>query len=211
MATTLDGRTGTAGGDSQWITGHLARAHGHGLRARHDAVMIGVGTALTDAPRLTCRLPGMEDRSPVRIVLDSRLRLPLDSPLVKTAMETETWVICSQGADGQKKQALTDSGATVIEALGPGRPNLTWVAGELARRGLTRVLLEAGGTLTGAFFAAGLADRVAWFRGPSVIGGDGRPAAAAFGIESLDDAPQFVRTGLTQLGADVLETYSRKA
>ncbi len=215
-ATTLDGQIATTAGDSRWITGPVARAYGHGLRARHDGVMIGIGTALADSPRLTCRLPGVEDRSPIRIVLDSHLRLPLDSPLVKTAPEIGTWVICPQGADGQKKRALTDAGVTVIEAPNPGPPDpervaLEWVAAELARRGLTRVLVEGGGVLAGALLAAGLVDRLAWFRAPRIIGGDGRPVADAFGVENLAEAAEFVRTGLTRLGDDILETYRRKA
>src|SRR3546814_12723594 len=92
MATSLDGRIATRTGESQWITGAAARAHGHLMRAAHDAVMVGIGTALADDPQLTCRLPGLEERSPVRIVLDSGMRLPLTSKPVATARKVPVGV-----------------------------------------------------------------------------------------------------------------------
>ncbi len=210
-ATTLDGRVATANGQSKWITGAPARAFAHGLRADHDAIMIGIGTALADEPALTCRLPGLEDRSPVRIVADSRLRLPADSPLAKTAKEVTTWVVTAAGADRSKRNSLEDQGVEVIEAEidGDGRPELDWLAAEFGRRGLTRVLVESGGELAAALVKADLIDRLAWFRSPKLIGGDGRGAIAAFGIDGLANAPAFARDSIFNAGADVVETYHR--
>ena len=210
-ATTLDGRVATAKGQSKWITGAPARAFAHGLRAENDAIMIGIGTALADQPSLTCRLPGMEDRSPVRIVADSTLRLPVESPLVETAGDVPTWVVTVKSADHDKRQAMEAKGIEVIEvaAGNDGRPDLIAVVMELGGRGLTRLLVESGGDLAAALIKHDLADRLAWFRSPKLIGGDGKGAVAAFGIEAIAEAPAFVRDSITDAGDDVLETYRR--
>ena len=210
-ATTLDGRVATAKGQSKWITGAPARALAHGLRAENDAIMIGIGTALADQPSLTCRLPGMGDRSPVRIVADSTLRLPVESPLVETAGDVPTWVVTVKSADQDKRQALEAKGIEVIEvaAGNDGRPDLIAVVMELGGRGLTRLLVESGGDLAAALIKHDLADRLAWFRSPKLIGGDGKGAVAAFGIEAIAEAPAFVRDSITDAGDDVLETYRR--
>ncbi len=210
-ATTLDGRVATANGQSKWITGAPARAFAHGLRADHDAIMIGIGTALADEPALTCRLPGLEDRSPVRIVADSHLRLPPEGCLAKTAKEVTTWVVTTARAAGSKRKALEDKGVEVIEAEpgADGRPDLEWLAAEFGRRGLTRVLVESGGELAAALVKADLIDRLAWFRSPKLIGGDGRSAIAAFGIDGIAEAPAFARDSISDAGDDVLETYHR--
>jgi diaminohydroxyphosphoribosylaminopyrimidine deaminase/5-amino-6-(5-phosphoribosylamino)uracil reductase len=210
-ATTLDGRVATVRGNSKWITGAPARAFAHGLRADHDAIMIGIGTALADEPSLTCRLAGLEDRSPIRIVADSTLRLPLTSPLVATAGEVPTWVITVAGCDADRRVALENRDVSVIEAGAgeDGRPDLKWLAGELGRRGLTRVLVESGGDLAAAMVKDDLIDRLAWFRSAKLIGGDGRGAVGAFGIDAVAEAPSFVRDSITDAGEDVLETYRR--
>lgn len=212
-ATTLDGRVATAKGESKWITGESARAFAHGLRAQHDAVMIGVGTALADNPELTCRLPGLAHRSPVRIVLDSRLRLPAESPLVGTAAQVPVWIYAARGADAERRQALAKPGVAVIEAEsdGEGRPDLAWVAADLGRRGLTRVLVESGGALAAALLKQDLIDRIAWFRAPKLIGDDGRGAVASFGLSGLGEAPAFTLNSVASAGADVLETYRRRS
>ena len=212
-ATTLDGRVATAKGESKWITGESARAFAHGLRAQHDAIMIGVGTALADRPALTCRLPGLADRSPVRIVLDSRLRLPADSPLVQTAIKVPVWIYAAQGAAAERQRELARPGVTVIEAEtdDQGRPDLAWVAADLGRRGLTRVLVESGGALAATLLKKDLIDRIAWFRAPKLIGDDGRGAVAPFGLSGLGDAPAFVLDAVASAGADVLETYRRRS
>jgi diaminohydroxyphosphoribosylaminopyrimidine deaminase/5-amino-6-(5-phosphoribosylamino)uracil reductase len=210
-ATTLDGRIATRTGESQWITGPVARDLVHGMRADHDAILTSVGTVLADDPRLTCRLPGMEDSSPLRIIADSHLQIPLTSKLVQSAGAIPTWVITVKGGDRMRIKALGDCGVTVIEAE-PGadvHPDPRWMAEEFGRRGLTRVLVEGGGHLAAALLRAGLVDRLAWFRNPRVIGGAGLPASVDFGVQSLAEAPEFIRSGLTSVGGDVLETYYR--
>lgn len=209
-ASTLDGRIATHTGESQWITGAPARARGHALRASADAVMVGVGTALADDPRLDCRLPGLADRSPVRIVVDSRARLPLTSRLVRTARETPTWLLTLAGQDARHR-AFADAGIEVIEVApdADGNLDLDVGAGALGDRGLTRVLVEGGGRLAAGLLRAGLVDRLVWFRAPRLIGGDGLPATEAFGVDRLDQAPAFRRIAVVEVGDDVMETYAR--
>ena len=211
-ATTLDGRIATRTGESRWITGETARAFVHRLRAAHDAVIIGSGTALADDPALTCRLPGLEDRSPVRVVLDGRLRLAPSSRLMETARETPTWLVTVEGGDKDRLSAYAGAGVEVIEAPPEtgGSPALGWTLDELGRRGLTRVLVEGGGRLAAALLRSGLVDRLAWFRAPRLIGGDGLPAVAAFGVDSLSTAPGFARLAALAVGPDLLETYRRE-
>ncbi len=213
VASTLDGRIATHRGDSQWITGETSRNLSHGLRAAHDAVIVGVGTVLADDPVLTCRLPGLSARSPVRVVIDSRMHLPLTSQVVVTARDNPTWLVALKGTDGARHKAFTDLGIEVIdvEPTEEGTLDLKKSLEALAERGITRALLEGGSRVAGAFVRAGLVDRIAWFRAPRLIGGDGVPAAAAIGVDLLFDTPSFLRTGVIEAGGDLLETYQRKA
>jgi diaminohydroxyphosphoribosylaminopyrimidine deaminase/5-amino-6-(5-phosphoribosylamino)uracil reductase len=210
LATTLDGRIATRTGESRWITGAAARRRGHALRAEHDAILVGIGTALADDPVLTCRLPGLADRSPLRIVLDGWLRLPATAQLVATARDVPTWVV-TRRAGAPSCSALRERGVEVIEApiAGDGELDLASVLRILGERGLTRVLCEGGSRLSAALLRAGLVDRIAWFRAASVIGGDGLPAALELGVERLEQAPTFRRIALARLDGDVLETYQR--
>jgi diaminohydroxyphosphoribosylaminopyrimidine deaminase/5-amino-6-(5-phosphoribosylamino)uracil reductase len=208
-ATTLDGRIATRGGDSQWITGSIARAHGHGLRAIHDAVLIGAGTARSDNPHLTCRLPGLSARSPIRVVLDGHLSTPLTARLVATARQIPTWILTLEGGDKTRRAAYLDAGVEVIElpADADGRPSVKAALQTLGGRGVTRLLVEAGSRLVAGLFRAGVVDRLVWFHAPMVIGGDGISAAAAFGVDRLTQAPIFRRVDMRTVGADLMETY----
>ncbi len=211
VATSLDACIATRGGESKWITGAAARAAGHRLRAEADAILVGSGTALADNPELTCRLPGMQHRSPVRLVIDGHLRLPLTSKLVATARRIPTWVITHGGNDVDRLGALADCGVEVIEVAATvgGNTDLGAAFAELGRRGLTRLLVEGGAHLTAALLRAGLVDRLAWFRAPMLLGGDGIPAVTGFGIEHLDEAPRFERLSVAELGGDLFEYLTR--
>jgi diaminohydroxyphosphoribosylaminopyrimidine deaminase/5-amino-6-(5-phosphoribosylamino)uracil reductase len=209
-ATTLDGRIATRTGESRWITGEQARARAHKLRAEHDAILIGVGTALADDPDLTCRLPGLESCSPLRIVLDSHARLPPTSRLAASARTVPTWLVTITGADRVRVQALAACGVDILEvsANPAGRPDVRALAAELGRRGLTRVLIEGGSEVAAAFLGAGLVDRLAWFRAPMMVG-DGIPAAADFAVATLADAPRWTRIASQEAGEDIVEFYRR--
>jgi diaminohydroxyphosphoribosylaminopyrimidine deaminase/5-amino-6-(5-phosphoribosylamino)uracil reductase len=213
LASTVDGRIATHTGESRWITGPAARARAHELRARHDGIMVGVTTALSDDPLLTCRLPGMEDRSPVRIVVDSRLRLPLTAGLVATAARTPTWLITLPGNPSARLQAFRDAGVEVIEApeSETGIVDLARAMALLGDRGLTRVLAEGGSRLAASLLLADCVDRLEWFRAPALMGGDGQPAVEAFGVDRLDRLAGFVRLAEHRVGPDLWERYERPA
>jgi len=209
-ATSMDGRIATQSGDSKWITGEKSRQGGHLLRAQYDAIMIGSETALVDDPSLTCRLPAMENRSPVRIVLDSRLRIPVSSQLAKSA-KTITTLIYTLDADSHRRSGLGAAGITVItaDANDDSKISLSYVSKDLAERGITRVLIEGGGTLAASFMKADLIDRVYWFRAPKLIGSEGRPALGGTDILRLDQSPAFTRRSNYGMGADIVEVLDR--
>jgi diaminohydroxyphosphoribosylaminopyrimidine deaminase/5-amino-6-(5-phosphoribosylamino)uracil reductase len=212
VASSLDGGIATHSGESQWITGVAARTAGHRLRAESDAILVGSGTALADNPDLTCRLPGLEDRSPVRLVLDGHLRLPLTAKLVITAARRPTWLITMLGNDPDRLRAFVDCGVDVIEVprAGNGKINLTEAFRLLAQCGLTRVLVEGGAHLAAALLQRNLVDRLAWFRAPLLLGGDAIPAVISFGVDRLAAAPRFKRLSVAELGDDMFEYLTRE-
>jgi diaminohydroxyphosphoribosylaminopyrimidine deaminase / 5-amino-6-(5-phosphoribosylamino)uracil reductase len=209
-ATSLDGRIATQSGDSKWITGEKARQYGHLLRAQHDAIMIGSETALHDDPSLACRLPGMADRSPIRIVLSSRLRISTSSQLVKTASDIPT-LIYTLDTDLDRRGALEATGVTVKTARSDenGRISIPDVAADLAQQGLTRVLLEGGGTLAASFLTADLINRIYWFTAGKLIGSEGRPALGETNIDRLIQSPAFTRRSICVMGPDILNIMER--
>lgn len=211
LASTLDGRIATPTGESQWITGAGARAKGHLLRAEHDAILVGIGTALADDPELSCRLPGMVDRSPVRVVLDRRLRLPLHSRLVQGAPDLPLWIMTGPDcADPNSQRTEMESKGVVVNGVAldaEGRIDLAAMLRVLAGQGITRLLVEGGSAVATSFLSARLVDHLAWFRAPGLMGGDGLAVVAALGVEALAQMPRFHRQSIEVLGDDVLESY----
>lgn len=210
LAASLDGRIATASGESQWITGALARVSGHKLRASHDAIMVGAETALKDDPSLTCRLPGLEQRSPVRIVVSSGGRLPLDSKLARTAREHPVWMVV---ASGMPKEATEAHERTGIEIIRVGhdpeneRLDLNLTLKALAIRGITRLLVEGGSALAASLLKAKLVDRLSVFQAPMVLGAAGLPAIGEMAVSKLADAPTFERMATEVLASDLGATY----
>lgn len=209
IAQSLDGCTATASGDSKWITGEDARAYGHLLRAKHDAILIGVETALSDDPELTCRLPGLEDHSPIRIVLDTRLRLNEWSKLAQTARETPTIVFTTREDGGGLKTAEVEIIRVAKDVR--GRPDISACLNVLASRGVTRLLVEGGATVHAAFLDRRLVDRLELFTAPIVLGAAGHGAIDALAALALEEAPRFERITRRKLGADLLESFAAKA
>jgi diaminohydroxyphosphoribosylaminopyrimidine deaminase/5-amino-6-(5-phosphoribosylamino)uracil reductase len=209
LATSLDGRIATGRGESQWITGPPARERAHALRAAHDAIMVGTGTVLADDPQLTCRLPGLAHRSPVRVVVDRHLRIPPTTRLISDARILRTWVLTLPSADPARRQAFLCAGATVIDIdPGPdGNGSLAAALAALGERGITRLLVEGGGHLAAAFGRAGLIDRLVWVHAPMLIGGDGIPAIAEIGLDVLSQAPRFERLSTETVGDDILTVF----
>ncbi len=209
LASTLDGRIATRTKESQWLTGEAARRAAHAIRGRHDAVLVGVGTVLSDDPELTCRIDGFRSAPLVRIVVDSHLRTPLLSKLVNSAYQTPVWLLHRDGADPARKHALEDAGVKLFEVPGGSAGvDLSSALKALAKAGLTRILAEGGASIAAALLRGHLVDRLAWFHAPGIIGGDGWPAAQAFGVAGLVDMPRFELLAQEQWGDDILSTFT---
>jgi diaminohydroxyphosphoribosylaminopyrimidine deaminase/5-amino-6-(5-phosphoribosylamino)uracil reductase len=213
FATSLDGRIATASGESQWISGPPARERAHALRASHDAIMVGTGTAVADDPQLTCRLPGLDHRSPVRVVIDRHLRIPPTARLIADAHQVPTWVLTLRSADPDRRAAFLANRVTLIDVDhdSTGQVDLAAALGVLGERGITRLLVEGGAGLAAAFFRARLVDRLVWVHAPLAIGGDGIPAIAGLDLTALAHAPAFERLSTQTIGDDVLTTLSVRA
>ena len=209
MAQTADGFAGTADGKPIMITGPVSALHTHLARAEADAIMVGVGTLLGDDPRLNCRLPGLEHRSPQRVVLDGALRTPLAAYVVRDARHVSTRIFARAGADAARAEALRAAGVDVTEvpADGAGRLDLTVVLAALAASGITRLMVEGGPCLANALAAADLVDDFTLMTGPAKVGA-GKPAigpALARWMRSGD----VRRVDTTRWGEDQVEIYER--
>ena len=192
------------------ITGEAARARVHLMRAESDAILVGIGTVLSDDPHLTCRLPGMLERSPVRVVLDARLRIPLATSLVGTARETPTWVFADAGGVGHGRGHPAGQGRRGV----PRRRHRT--AGSisprcskaLAGRGITRLMVEGGPTVAAAFLQADLVDEAALFRSPKPIGADGIDALEGLPLTALTQSPKLKPVASEAVGGDTARICS---
>ena len=206
LATSLDGRIATASGESKWITGEAARAKVHALRAQHDAVLVGIKTVMADDPSLTVRTPGYDGRQPLRVVLDSRQRLPASSALAAHANATPTLVLTIEESRG----TLEKLGVRVVRTKADGaRVDVEDAMRKLKAEGVASVLVEGGGEVAAAFLRAGLVDAIEWFRAPMVLGAEGRPAIGSLVLDKLSQAPRFWRTAVEALGPDLHERYEK--
>ncbi len=205
IASSLDGRIALADGTSQWITSSASRARGHQMRAENDAIMVGIGTVLADDPLLTARTVPLPAKQPVRIIADSRARLPTASRLAgSTDLGRVVAVTAGQGSD-----TLAAAGVDIWRCGNGVRMD----AGEFVRRaeaeGLRSLLIEGGSTLAASFIRAGLVDEIAWFRAPILIGGEGLPALGSLGLADLKSAARWRPVATERIGDDVLDTYVR--
>jgi diaminohydroxyphosphoribosylaminopyrimidine deaminase/5-amino-6-(5-phosphoribosylamino)uracil reductase len=209
LAISADGKAGAAGGEPVAITGDEVRARVHLLRAENDAIMVGIGTALADDPMLTCRLPGMSARSPVRVIADSLLRLPIGSELVKSARETPVWALCGRKAPQEAELALLPLGVEVLRSPDSIDP-LDLAAGLsfLAAKGITRLMVEGGPKLAAAFIAADLVDEAVLFYSPKVVGTGGVEALASGAMAALTGRLKLLSS--EPVGADRQDTYFRR-
>ncbi len=203
-AMTLDGKIACVGGHSQWISGPASRAEVHALRGEVDAVLVGAGTARADDPLLTRRdVPGGD---PLRVVVDSRARLSLESRLVATARTAAPVLLATTSqADPTRRAALADRGVEVCvlpEAHGRVDPNA--LLGALGERGLRHVLVEGGGDLLGSLFAAGLVDRVLAYVAPRVLGGAAAPSpVGGAGVRRVEEGPRLQQVSWRTRGDDL--------
>ena len=211
IAASADGKAGAAGRKPVAITGERTRERVHLLRARSDAIMIGIGTALADDPILTCRLPGMTEDSPVRVVLDSKLRLPTNSRLVRSAREVPLWVVTAPGAPSAAKEAVEAAGVTVLSvARADGRLDLGATLRLLAERGISWLMVEAGPILAAALLEADLVDEVALFRSDKVVGPDGIDALEGIPLTALSQSPHLASVQSEAVGEDSCEIFERR-
>lgn len=209
LATSLDGRIATAGGQSRWITGPDARRTVHAMRARHDAVMIGAGTARADDPMLDVRGMGAV-RQPVRIVVSHALDLPQSARLAASARDIPLWLIHGPNAPQSAISAWGDIGARLIPCpLEAGQLDLRTALRALGEAGLTRVFCEGGGALAASLLRADLVDRLAGFTAGMALGGDARAAIGPLGLGALADAPRFSLEEARPIGGDVLSLWRR--
>jgi diaminohydroxyphosphoribosylaminopyrimidine deaminase/5-amino-6-(5-phosphoribosylamino)uracil reductase len=189
-----------------------ARTRVHLLRAQCDAILVGIGTVLADDPVLTCRLPGMEARSPVRVVLDRSLRIPGGSRQVQSARETPLWVMTSDLSEAPAAVKLGAAGAQVIRVAAnstPSRLDLAAVLHALSEKGISRLMVEGGARVASSFVSAGMVDEVWLLRGPQAVGADGVPALDALPLSALTGSPAFKLRASESLGKDTLHIYER--
>ncbi len=201
----------TPSGESPWITGPEARDYVHEMRAAHDAIMVGSGTALADDPLLTCRIPGLEKQSPIRIILDGRLRLMPTLQLVTTARDVPTWVITKSDSDNVKRAHLEREGVLIYDAPAhvKGELALKDVFHFLATQGITTVMIEGGERLAASVLRAHFADRIVWLEGPRHVGGDAVNIVETLGLEELAKGPLFHLTETRSLGPDELKIFKK--
>jgi len=203
LAVSRDGYIGREGAGQVAISSPLSMRHVHGYRAASDAILVGIGTAVADDPQLTCRLPGMLDRSPVRVVIDTHARLPLTSKLARSAADVPVWVVCSNDADPDRVDALTQAGVLVIRVPSKdGRIDPEVAVRALATRGITRVMVEGGARLAEAFVGSGLVDDLCVVTGDVELGDGGIPALQNRDLDQVLDDPTFERTACGRIGPD---------
>jgi diaminohydroxyphosphoribosylaminopyrimidine deaminase / 5-amino-6-(5-phosphoribosylamino)uracil reductase len=208
LALSKDAKAGLAGRKPVALTGEAARTRVFQMRSHSDAILVGIGTVLSDNPQLNCRLPGMLERSPVRVVLDARLRLPLSTSVVATVRETPTWVFTSRKPSAIAEEILQQKGCKVfrVDDLN-GKLDLDAVLKVLAEQGITRLMVEGGPTVAAAFVGGDLVDEAVLLRAEKTIGADGIDALEGMALSALTESLQS--RGSERLGADTLETFER--
>lgn len=205
LATSRDGKIAKAEGVETRITGRQAREYSHRLRASHDAILVGIGTVLADDPDLTCRLPDLEDASPVRIVLDTNLRIPVTSRLVQSANKVPVWVVTQET---EIPPELAGKGVEILTVNDIN--NIKQVLELIAQKGITRLLVEGGSGVNASFLKSGLVDDVYWFTAPYLtIGHGGVPVIRGSDIKTPDDLTGFKKNREDKLGKDIVEILER--
>ena len=202
----LDGRIAARTGDSGWITNELSRQEVHRIRNRTDAIMIGIGTALSDDPSLTTRLHAKKGRDPLRVILDTHLRLSPDAKMLQLSSNAETWIFCGPDPSEPDMHKLKAAGARVKKVgLTPeGHVDIRDVLTELGHSGITSVLVEGGSRIHGALLRSGLADQAYLFVAPIFIGGDGVPLVDELGTKTVKAARRMKMTRSRRFGEDVM-------
>jgi diaminohydroxyphosphoribosylaminopyrimidine deaminase/5-amino-6-(5-phosphoribosylamino)uracil reductase len=214
IAVSADGKTGLAGRQPARISGPVSMAEAHILRATSDAIMVGSGTVVADNPKLDCRLPGMEHRSPIRVVLDGSLRIPLDCHLVKTAKERKLIVIAGESASADTQKAMEEKGAEVVRVPCTKdrfrKPMIADAMRELGKRGITRLLVEGGPMLSASLLQNDLVDEAVVVRAPVTLGADAINALEDLPLDALLASPKLKIIEERMLGDDRMTRLFRK-
>ena len=203
-AMTADGKTASKTGKSKWITGEKSRLFVHQLRNRYSCILAGIGTVLSDNPLLTSRIPG--GRNPVRIICDSKLRIPLDCNIVKTAKEIPTIIACCQ--ENEKKSALEKSGCEVLCLPGKTGVDLKKLTKTLGERSLDSVLIEGGSEIHYSALEAGIVQHIYAFTAPKIFGGKAKTPVEGEGIELPENCFQLELERIEKIGDDILAEYN---
>lgn len=202
-ASTLDGKVATETGSSRWVTGEQARLDVHRMRHHHDAILVGVNTVITDNPQLTTRLPEGEGKNPIRIIMDTTLRIPLHSRVI-TDGEAPTWIITTDRADGEKKKALEEKGIRVF-STGPGpKVHVNTMLNLLGKEMVSSLLVEGGSQINSAFLHARAIDKVISYVAPKLVAGQDAPTPfGGTGIEEMGNAVPVKDIQVEMLGQDI--------
>lgn len=203
-ATTLDGKTATSTGQSKWITGDIARARGHMLRAQHDAIAVGIGTILADNPCLMSDINGLSHQ-PIRIVFDTNGKLTGTEKIFETTDQSPVWIISSLDKPNFKQAANTHF--ISVKKDSDGHCDIKHALKQISQQGITRLMVEGGAHLMSAFIRHNIFDYLYWFRAPQIIGGDGHDAVQPLGIAAIHDQIHLTHQTHQVLGKDTLDIY----
>ncbi|KHD37643.1 riboflavin biosynthesis protein RibD [Clostridium acetobutylicum] len=206
MASTLDGKICTVSGESRWISGQTSRKYVHHLRSKYMSIMVGVGTAINDNPLLTTRIEGESLRSPIAIIVDSKLRVPKDLRIFNTLQERKIIIATTEYADKNKENKLITMGVSIIKTPNKnGRVNLDYLLDELGKIGIDSVLLEGGSELNFSFIKEENIDKIMCFIAPMIVGGEkAKGAVGGEGIEKLKDSIKIYDMNSEKIGEDIL-------
>lgn len=205
-AMTLDGKTATRTGDSKWISSETSRQYVHRLRNRYSSILVGVNTVVKDNPELTARLKGVNTRNPVRVIVDSKGRIPRDAKVLETDKSKRTIVAATEDIGEEKLRYLENKGVEVIiTCRSDGRVNLKQLMEELYKRGIDSIMVEGGGTVAASFLEQGLADKAAFFIAPIIIGGSSAPAPVmGHGVDFIREGYKLKYPNISTFEQDVL-------
>ena len=204
-AATLDGKIATEAGDSKWITGTAARRHVHWLRHGVDGILVGVDTIRTDDPRLTTRIDGFDGKDPVRIVLDTRLRIPPEALIVREDHAVGTIIAAGRPVDPLRKKTLLDRGARILELpVNDGMVDPRHLMETLGQMNITSVLVEGGSRVSASLLRAGVVDRICFFYAPRILAGDGISICRGPGPEKMASAIQVENIEIKRFEDDIL-------
>lgn len=206
IASTLDGKIATFTNESKWITGENARRWVHELRTKYDAIMIGSNTLVNDDPLLTCRLLGLEDKSPVRIIIDSKAKLQKEHKIAQTADNIKTWVI----TNNKVEKKIPNINYLTVQSNKDGKICLKNMVSKLTSvLGITRILVEGGGILITELLKHQLIDRLIICRSGKILGNDAIPCIGNLGIKSINECYKFKKVKIIDLSDDIIEIWDR--